>query len=220
MTPRVPVKPEGVREELERSFGHHGWLDSLAQGEYDGIAGWPPSWVPAPLLHDFKLVRARLLTERNALDLVRGYIAAIRGNRARIDAAGKIQQTMAAQGTEPAALFIGLDYIPAELHRDLETLLYIQDLASLGARAAIRAYLGEAAELVARGLLLCDSNRERAKRPRPRKITVEIEAALHTAPDAPAKEIIKKLTRDAIGGLTMRQLEQRISRVRRRQAQS
>jgi hypothetical protein len=96
-------------------------LAQLNRQPYDGILGLPPKWMPHPLVHEFCTVRDILLRDHSAQE-IRKWMRACRN----------------------------LGRFPFEYAREIEALIYIQQIAGLGKDDGIDAYLGRGSKKVDR----------------------------------------------------------------------
>jgi hypothetical protein len=118
---RRPVSAAGtVRNGAKTEPGAYeelkGALDKLTERNshsFDGVLGQPPTWVPFPLKDEFWTVRNRLLDECSPQQ-VATWMRACRA----------------------------LSSYPFEYAREIEALVYIKQIADLGERDGIEAYLG------------------------------------------------------------------------------
>jgi hypothetical protein len=216
-----PDREDDLRGQLRASYEFHRWLEELAKVPYDGIVGWPPAWMPSPLVYEFKTIRARLLNDARTLWEFQAWKRIL---RVRKDMRCLSEATKQRQDLTGNARYWRQGFVPPELTRDLEALLYIQDLADLGDIEGLKAYLGEetlGGQLVLRGRAHSEHLKKAAKAPRPNRIAKRINAILAQQPGLSSKEVIKILRTtpspdlDAdLSRLSDRQLEQRISRCR------
>lgn len=127
----------------------HAALVRLAKWDgapYDGILGLPPKWIPRPLYLEFVHTRNFLLDAGNAPEQILAWIRSYRG-------------TVEATSFRSA-------YWPPEYERDIETLVYVQDLVNLGEVDGIEAYLGVGAYKVLRSRVVSQRNRTFSQLPR------------------------------------------------------
>ena len=199
-----------------------------ADVEYDGVAGSPPEWLPDPLKFELKAVRQKLLFGPQfpvdsplwvrVLWVRRGIRAlrAIHGITHRLSVDTK---SISETGASPIARRVyGLPIVNPGVSRDLEALIYIRDLANLGQRAGLRAYLGRGPAEVVRGVFQSEQNRDFAKKRRPNEVSKAIDAALERNPGAGWAQIHELLEPELVKNITARQFEQRVYRAKKKRS--
>lgn len=157
---------------------------------YDGLNGLLPDWMPAPLRHEFKAVRNRLLDSVPS---------------------GDVQNWMDLWRSQNDN---GWMYVPPEHDRDIDSLVYIQRIVSLGPKAGIDVYLGHGAMEVVRHIARVEHSRKAAQRPRLDGLGRVILSLLRQRPDdKPAGPYIDRRlrelaqARDVIDGVTIEAVE-------------
>lgn len=136
-------------------------IERLNARPYDGVSGKPPEWLPAPLQHEFSVCRDRLLA-LNSVANVRKWVDARRNLTRSATDTGPVRDSL---------------FFPPEHARDLESLIYIQDIASLDQNKGIEAYLGEGTTRVLRGAAVAESDKSRRSKGGKRRKELQLEAS-------------------------------------------
>ena len=178
--------PNNMLEAIEHALKES---KSRSGKKYDEVLGKLPKWVPEPLKREFKATRDYLLDylQRYHLD-------------DPTSPHNKVKNLMKARKSESFPIGIKSKsnfsfkvYIPPEIERDLDALIYIQHIVTLKEDKGIKAYLGESGDAVYRGIVSYDRQKELSKRPRSdalQKIIIEI---IRSQPNLTAAEVLAVL---------------------------
>jgi hypothetical protein len=179
------------------------WLISISERPFDGIVGELPTWMPSPLEYEFNSLRRQLLQDNRSLRKLRQQIREIRKG---------------AVASNQDERLLRLPSLSPEHQRDLLALIYIQDIASLGEKDGIKAYLGQSSTEVARGVFLSERLREIARQPRQRNspLRTAIKDQLQREPTKSSKLVRRDLPPHLVADRTDRALDVAISEERRK----
>jgi hypothetical protein len=179
------VKPRnpGMKSAMDAAIAV---LEARNGHPYDGLIGQLPDWIPPPLKHEFNAVRTRLL-DLESIDDVQNWMCLWRSPTAS-----------------------GWMDVPPEYDRDIDALVYIQNIVSLGPQDGIVAYLGKGGMEVVRGMARIEHNRKVAKQPRADGLQRVILKLLRERPEGePAGRYVLQrlgelaLTRVQVDGVTI-----------------
>lgn len=165
-----------------------------AKQKYDGVVGTLPDWVPDPLQEEFKATRDYLL------DYFSDDPASPHTKVKKLMAARKKESFPTSLSKEsPPIRFPFTPYIPPEVKRDLDALIYIQQIVLLEKNKGISSYLGESGNKVYRGIVTKDRQKEIAKRSRLGALQELIIEIVRKEPDLTAAEVLAVLKTHAGG---------------------
>jgi hypothetical protein len=164
------------------------------QQKYDGVVGALPDWVPDPLQEEFKATRDYLL------DYFSDDPASPHTKVKKLMAARKKESFPTSLSKEsPPIRFPFTPYIPPEVERDLDALIYIQQIISLKKDKGISAYLGKGGVSVFRGIVVNARQKKIAQYPRRDPLQKLIISIVEKKPDITWQEALVVL-KTKIGG--------------------
>ena len=137
---------EEIKDKLNQSFDNQEKLNNeLNSMTYDGVCGKLPEWIPDPLRQEFTAHRRNLL-KHFSIDDIRIFLE-------------RRQELFAEEDPPKDEESPEIGYVPEEIEHQIDALLYIKRLASLGESIGLEAYLGKGGVKVYRRVV----NREAGK---------------------------------------------------------
>jgi hypothetical protein len=143
------------------------------EGEYNGVIGEPPEWLPNPLQEEFYATRNFLLREYKP-EIILQHMER-RRNLLDFQSVGSTSS------------------YPINRESNLDSLLYIQKIIKLDKAEGINAYLGESGQEVVRGIVHDERQTTSSKKPRTDVLGNIIIRILQRNPNASSSDVLKEL---------------------------